>query len=415
MSSTATVPPIETTAPGLVTRVPAGALASAQKLRLGIGAVALGASLIGLFLGADARKQFYFSYLVAFMFALSIALGATAFVLIQHLTRAGWSVVVRRIAENVMGTLPWFVPLFVPIAIGYHDLWHHWVDADLDPASPGYDAILAGKSAWLNVPFFFIRAAIYFAVWSFIATWFRNRSLEQDRTGDPALTLRMARVAAPMMLLFALATTFAAFDWLMSLDPHWFSTIWGVYFFAGGFLSFMAVLGILCMYLQSKGLLRGAVTREHYHDIGKLLFAFVVFWTYIAFSQFMLIWYANLPEETIFYRHRMHGSWLTVSQILAIGHFAIPFGFLMSRHIKRNTTTLAVAAGYMLVMHAIDLHWIVMPTLHAHGLHLSWLDFTTLLGVFALFLVLVLRNIQSTPLVPERDPRLAESLHFRNI
>jgi hypothetical protein len=413
--TTATVPPVEVTAPGLTTRVPEGQLAGGQRLRLLLGALVLVASAVGALLGEDARRQFFFSYLVAFTFSLSIALGATVFVLIQHLTRAGWSVTVRRTAENVMGTMPWFVLLFVPIAVGHHDLWHHWIDAVVDPAQPGYDPILAGKRVWLNLPFFFARTAVYFAIWIFIASWFRRRSLEQDATGDPAITLRMARFAAPMMLLLALSMTFAAFDWLMSLDPHWFSTMWGVYFFAGCFLSFMALLGLLCMYLQRQRLLREAVSPEHYHDIGKLLFAFVVFWTYIAFSQFMLIWYANLPEETVFFRHRMSGSWLAVSQVLILGHFAIPFGFLMSRHVKRNRTTLAVGAGFMLVMHAIDLHWIVMPVLHEHGVHLSWLDATTLLGVFAIFIGLVLRNVRSTPLVPLRDPRLRESLHFRNV
>ncbi len=415
MTATATVPPIETAVPGLKTRVPAGTFRATSNALLGVGAVAVIASAVTAFFGEDARKQFYFSYLVAYTFALGIVLGAMFFVLVQHLARAGWSVVVRRVAENIMGAMPLMVPLFLPIVLGYHDLYHHWVDAVVDPLAPGYDKILAGKRAWLNEPSFFARIVVYFLIWTLIATWFRKKSLEQDRTGDPALTLKMARAAAPVMLLYALTVTFAAIDWLKSLDPHWFSTMWGVYIFAGYVVSFFGVTALLCMWLQKKNWLKDAVTVEHYHDIGKLLFAFMVFWAYTGFSQYMLIWYANLPEETIYYAHRAEGSWYEIGQLMIVGHFLVPFVFLMSRHMKRNRRTLAIGALILLAIHFIDLHWIVMPTLHHHGVHLSWVDFATLIGLVGLLLGVVLRNIESTPLVPERDPRLVESLHFHNI
>jgi hypothetical protein len=414
MTLSAVVPPVETVVPGLRTRVAPGTLGGAYKLRAGAGVLALGASAIGLAQGGEAQRQFYFSYLTAYFFGLGICLGAMFFVLVQHLTRAGWSVVVRRLAENIMGVLPVMAILFLPIAAGHHTLYHHWVDAELTPGKPGFDAILAGKAGWLNVTAFFARAAGYFVIWLAIAAWFRRASLRQDQTGDPALTLKMARVAAPCMLLYALTVTFAAIDWLMTLDPHWFSTIWGVWIFSGCFISFLGVVALAAIYLQRRGILRDAITTEHYHDLGKLLFAFTVFWAYTGFSQYMLIFYANLPEETSFYHARSEGTWLAVFKLLCIGHFLVPFAFLMSRHSKRNKLTLAIGAGYMLLMHFIDLHFVVMPNLHPDGLHPSWIDLVTVLGMLALVVGCTLRNVQNSPLVPERDPRLLESLRFHN-
>jgi len=407
MTTSATVPPVESVAPGLKTRTDPGTFAGAQKALLGVGVLALAASFMSL-LGEEARKQFFFSYLVSYLFVLSVILGSMFFVLVQHLSRAGWSVVVRRVAENMMGTMPIMVPLFLPIAFGYHTLYHHWVDAEPD------DTVLAGKSSYLNVTFFFVRAALYFAIWIGIALYFRRTSLRQDENGDPALTLRMARVAAPCMLLFALSLTFAAVDWVMALSPHWFSTMWGVYFFAGCYVGWMATLGLTLMWMNRRGCLADAVTTEHYHDVGKLLFAFVVFWTYTAFSQFMLIWYANLPEETSWYHHHLHGSWNGIGETMMVGHFGIPFVFLMSRHVKRARGTLAVAACFMLVMHWLDLHWNVMPHLHHDGISPSWVDFTTPIGLACLVLCLFVSQVRRTPLLPLRDPRLKESLQFVN-
>ena len=399
------VPPVDQTAPGLETRAPDGAFASQRTLFLGVAAVGLIASAVGWMTDS---KQFYFSYLVAYVFVMGLCLGSMGFVLIQHLTRAGWSVVVRRVAENMMGASWILIPLFIPIAIGFDTLYHHWVHPD--PS----DTVLAGKAGFLNPTFWFIRVGIYFVIWLGISTWFRKKSIEQDQTGDPAISLKMTRVAAPCMVLFALSLTFASIDWLMTLDPHWFSTMFGVYIFAGAFLSTMAILPLILMSMQRKGLLAKAVTTEHYHDLGKLLFAFVVFWAYVSFSQFMLIYFANLPEETLFYRHRYVGAWGDVGLLLCLAHFAIPFMFLMSRHLKRGRATLQIAAVLMLVMHWIDMHWLVMPTHHAETMHLSWIDFVTVIGTVGLLMTVFYRNMASAPLLPERDPRLAESLKFNN-
>ena len=280
-----TVPPVETIAPGLVTKVRDGDLAGTQWGLIAAGIAALIASVL-LASGDAMAQQAYFSYLVAYMFALSLVLGALFFVMLHHLTRAGWSVVVRRVAENVMAVMPFMAVLFIPIVVGSGELYH-W----LHPVEG--DAVLAGKAVYLNATFFYIRAGIYFAIWIALAFWFRRTSLKQDQTGDPQLTLKMARVAAPGMLLFSFTITFAAFDWIMSLDPHWYSTIFGVCYFAGSFMAILAYLTLLCLWLNRRGYLKGSVTVEHYHDLGKLMFAFMVFWTYVNFSQYFLIWYAN--------------------------------------------------------------------------------------------------------------------------
>lgn len=371
-----------------------------------VGVIGLGLSVV---LSLSDMKQFYHSYLVAFEFFLSIALGALFFVLVQFLARAGWSVVVRRIAENLMATLPLMAVLFIPILVGSHDLFH-WTHEE---AVAG-DRLLQIKAPYLNMSFFTIRAVFYFLVWAGMALWFRKQSVQQDATADKALSMRTRAAAAPAMALFALTTTFSAFDWLMSLDPHWFSTIFGVYFFAGCLVSVMATLSVISLWFRKMGLLGDIITAEHYHDYGKLLFGFTVFWAYIGFCQFFLIWYANIPEETIWFAHRLEGSWKTFSLFLAAGHFVVPFFIGLNRTIKRIPATLFFLAMWMLMMHFIDLYWLVMPNLHAHEVHFALVDFTTLLGVGGLFLGVFTLATKKAALVAHKDPRLKESLRFEN-
>lgn len=373
--------------------------------------VAIGAvGTVASFAMAPARfEQFYFSWLVAFLFALSLALGALFFVLIQFASKAAWSVVVRRLAEDVMATLPLFALLFLPVAVGIPQLFM-WAD----PEKVAGDALLQGKQGYLNVPFFLIRAAFYFAAWTGLSLWFMHRSARQDETGGTATTLSLIRASAPALFVFAITTTFAGVDWIMSLDPHWYSSIFGVYWFAGCLVGVFAFLSLLSILARRAGLLARVITAEHFHDLGKHLFGFTVFWAYIGFSQFFLIWYANIPEETVWYRHRLEGSWRTVTLTLAIGHFAVPFLFLMSRNIKRRLPLLAAGAVWLLAMHYLDLHWLVMPTLHHEGFHLGVLDLTTLLAVLGWFLAVLGWQMRRRALVPLRDPRLAQSLGFEN-
>jgi hypothetical protein len=353
------------------------------------------------------------SYLTNYAFFLSLALGALFFVLLQHLTHAGWSVVVRRLAEAVAANLPILALFALPVVLGAGTLYH-WTHAE----AVAHDEILRNKSAYLNLPFFVVRLVIYFAVWSFFAWWAFRRSVRQDETGDAAETLALERWAPLGMALFALTTTFAAFDLLMSLDPHWFSTVFGVYFFAGATVGFFALLAVVAYAVQRAGLLTRAITVEHYHDIGKFTFAFVVFWAYIAFSQFMLIWYGNLPEETIWYQRRVTGGWLPLSWLLLFGCFVIPFLGLISRAAKRRPAVLVGFGAFLLVMHWCDIYWLVMPE-RRHGAHAGpdfaladlWL-FLLLGGAMAAFTV---RRLSRCSVVAEGDPRLAESLAFENV
>jgi hypothetical protein len=369
----------------------------------------LGAAACAI-LGTGNPKQFFFSWLVSFLFFLSLALGALFFVLIQYASQGGWSIVVRRIGETVFATVPAMAALFVPLLFGLNDLYSWSV-----PGAAEHDALLRWKAPFLNVPFFLIRAALYFGIWSFIALLYYRGSRGQDLTGDLKVSARLRRFAGPGIIVLALTQTFASVDWIMSLAPHWYSTMFGVYFFAGSFVAFIALLSVVAVAMRRAGLLDTVITAEHLQDIGKLLFAFTVFWTYIAFSQFFLIWYGNLPEETIWYRARMEGSWMTVSIFIMAGHFVVPFFYLMGRAVKRNGATLAVGGAWLLAMHYVDLYWQVMPTLHPDGLRPSALDVAALVAVGGCFVAAASWLMRRQALVPMRDPRLAESLAFENV
>jgi hypothetical protein len=390
-----------------VPRIPAGH-ALARLPLLGVGLLLLGATLLALFAGRQ-PERFYPAWLVAFTFFLTIALGCLFFVLIHTAMQGSWGVVVRRVAENAAATLPLFAVLFLPVVAGLHSLYH-WSHAD----AVAHDTLLRFKQPYLNEPFFLARAAFYFAVWSAIALWFRRQSRRQDEGPDPAAAARLSRWSGALIIPLALTTTFAAFDWLMSLAPHWYSTIFGVYVFAGGLVAGFALMAIAAVALQRSGLLP-ALSSEHLHDLGKLLFAFTVFWAYIGFSQFFLIWYGNIPEETIFYRVRLAGGWRLVTIALAVGHFALPFFFLMSRSMKRNATTLVLAALWLLAMHFVDVYWLVIPSIEGLGARPGIVDVAALLAVGGAFLALLGRLVVTSPLVPAHDPRLAESLAFENV
>ena len=374
-----------------------------------VGLVALAAAAaLGLAAG-DHGRGFYFGYLVNFAWVLSLSLGALFFVVLQHLTRAGWSVVVRRVAEAVAGTLPLVALLLLPVVAGMHQLYH-WSHAEAVAADP----LLRGKSAYLNVPFFVVRCAVYVAVWWLLSRFYLGRSVRQDASGDVGLTLAMQRRSAPAMLLFAITATFASIDLLMSLDPHWFSTIFGVYFFSGSVVSFFSLLALAAFLLQRSGLLRHLITVEHYHDLGKLMFSFTVFWAYIAFSQYMLYWYANIPEETGWFLRRQSGGWGWVGLLLLFGHFLVPFLLLLARSPKRRPGVLAAVAVWILAMHWVDLHWLVMPELRPGAPAPTLLELLLLVGVGGVWLAGVVFVMGRQSLVPERDPRLAESLSFEN-
>ena len=374
---------------------------------------ALIVGIVGLLIAASGffvdRQQFFFSYLTAFSFWVTITLGGLFFTLIHNVTHAMWSTALRRILEAIMMTIPVMALLTIPVLLGIHDLYH-WSHADVVAG----DALLQKKSAYLNIPFFVIRTVFYFAVWFLLARGLYKISIQQDESFDPEQAEKLRRRSAPGLLLFALTITFASFDWLMSLDPHWYSTIFGVYIFAGSFLAAIAVTVLIISSLHKRNILNDTITIEHYHDLGKFLFSFTVFWGYMAFSQYFLIWYANIPEETIWFRHRWEGSWKVITLVLVFGHFLIPFLALMTRAAKRSVNFMNFMAYWILAMHFIDLYWIILPTFHHHGIHVSWMDAAALAGIGGIFVSFFWRQYLKGALVPVNDRKLAESIKLVN-
>ena len=371
--------------------------------------IGIGGSLVVAGSTEHGMEQLLETYLVSFSFFLAISLGGLFFVLLQHCTRAGWSVVVRRVAEAVAANVWLMAILAIPVVLGMNHLYH-WTDT----AAAAHDPLLAGKIGFLNPGFFVIRLIVYFLLWGLMATVLHRTSVAQDSSGDTALTLRMERLSAPGMVVFALSINFAAFDLLMSLDPHWFSTIFGVYYCAVSVVAFLAVMPKILYALHFRGILTNAITIEHYHDFGKLLFGFNVFWAYIAFSQYMLIWYGNIPEETEWFLKRQTGDWTTVSLILIFGHFVLPFLLLVSRAIKRRPALLAITGGYIAAMCWVDLYWLVIPEFSPGVARFGLLDIFCFLGLNGLYAAGILLRMRRHSLIAEKDPRLAESLAFEN-
>lgn len=285
-----------------------------------------------------------------------------------------------------------------------------------DPHEVAEEALMAQKGSYLNKSFFVGRAIFYMAVWVLLALRFFSLSTSQDKTKDPKLTLAAQSFAPIATFLFGITLTFAAVDWLMSLEPAWFSTIFGVYYFATAVVSSLATIIVVTLSLRDsqKGL-AAVITAEHYHDLGKLMFGFLVFWAYIGFSQFMLIWYASLPEEVTWYHQRWDaGPWAAFSMLILVGHFVVPFFWLISRHFKRDLSRLRIGAAWLLLMHVVDIYWFVMPSFGQASFSVHWMDLTCLVGVTGLYLAVVFFRMTKYPLIPVGDPRLARSVAFQN-
>ena len=376
-----------------------------------LGGAAIGAAgLLLTALGfAFAPQAAMLSYLVAFMYWLGIALGALVLLMANHAAGARWNIVVRRLNESIVATTPLFLFLFIPILLGARVIFS-WVQPD--PAAFGAEGmkLLAHKHAYLNLGAFTVRAAVYFAIWIALAGLMRGWSVQQDQSGAAALTRKLRRLGAGGLPFLALSLTFASFDWLMSLNPLWGSTIFGLYIFAGGFVAAIALLCILAaLAIRSHEPLGRLITESHLHNLGKYLLAFVAFWAYMAFSQYMLIWVANLPDEVPWILLRREGGWRWVGVFLIVFHFAVPFLLLLSRDLKRNPRTLAAIAVWVMLVHYVDLYWIVLPVAHA-GFH--WTAITSFAGVGGLTLAVGLWRLRGGYAVPVRDPYLEDSLRY---
>lgn len=355
------------------------------------------------------QERFFRSYLVAFTFTSAIGLGAFFFVQVQYLTGSAWSVVLRRIMENIMVTLPWGLVLFLPVAFGLNYLYP-WTNREFMLASE----MLTAKMGYLDSHPFLLRTVGFFVLWSIWTFSIYHQSTKQDSTRSVQQMYVISRWSAPGLFLVVVVGSLAAFDWLMSLEPGWYSTIFGLYYLTDGGLAFMSLVTLICLGFRRSGVLANSIHQEHYHDLGKWIFALTCFYTYIAASQFLLIWYADLPEETIFYRHRAHGGWLAISLALPFLRFFIPFFTLIARPVKRNLKVVGVMAAYSLIMVYLDLYWVVMPNFYAEGPELHWLDFATLGATVSVAGLVFWSRFKKHKLAPVGDLRFEQSLHFEN-
>ncbi len=372
-----------------------------------IGVVGLAAT-VGLgFIEGDGFRHFGYSYLINFAFFLSISLGALVFLPIMYLTKSSWSIVVRRMIEVVAAVLPLMAVMAIPVILLASQVYGWATPGELESHGMGH------KAVFLSKPWFIFRWVLYFVMWTGMSWFFWRNSVKQDEDGDLKLTRRLENYSGFFLMVSALSIALAAFDLLMSVDYVWFSTMFGVYYWAGGFVSFFAVLTLMTMGLQNSGRLTKIISPEHFHDYGKLMFGFTFFWGYIAFSQYMLYWYANIPEETAWYLLRFQNGWGNVGWVTLFGTFCLPFLGLISRYAKRRRKILAFWAVWIIVAQWINLYWVVMPEF-SHSFTISLMDLTGFLGVGGIWFAGITKLATGASLVPIKDPRLNDSLRFEN-
>jgi hypothetical protein len=359
-------------------------------------------SLVGWFVNP---AQFFQSYLMAYMFVLGTTLGCLALAMIHQLSGGAWGVVTRRIIGAGTRVLPVLTVLFLPVIAGMPHLYE-WTHADVVAA----DEVLRHKSLYLNTPFFIIRAAIYFGVWNGLTFLLNKWSLEQDRSGDPSIPRRMQALSGGGLLAYGLTVTFASFDWMMSLDPHWYSTIYGVLIMGGQGLNALAAIIVALTWLSRRPPLDAIAVPQHFHDLANLMLAFVMLWAYFSFSQYLIIFAGNLPEEITWYTHRLDTSWRLVGQLLVVTHFAVPFILLLFRSLKREPQWLVRVAIGILVVRVIDLFWLIAPEFHHERLSISWLDVVLPITMASLWTACFLWQLRGRAILPLYDPQFTEAL-----
>ena len=379
------------------------------KASLGLAAFGVALLVVGWFVD-PARAVF--AYLAAYAYAVSIAAGALIFLMICNAMRARWPVVLRRITEGMAMTLPLLAVLFLPLLFGLSALYP-WLRPET-VTDPHARELLDHKRPYLNEGFFLVRTGIYFAIWISVEELVCRWSARRDR--DPHLPVghKLYAFSSGALPLVALALVFAAFDWLMSLSPLWFSTMYPIYYFAGGFLGALALLTMLTALLDRRGLLP-ALSTSHYYALGRLLLAFTIFWAYVAYFQFLIIWSANRPDEVEFYLKRTRGPWETVSAALLIVHFAIPFLLLLSYQLKRVPGALASVAVWLIAAHYIDVHWLIVPELERGGFPYSFLDVGALLAVGGSAVAFGVYRLRGRYLIPIHDEALPEAMRYESV
>jgi hypothetical protein len=382
-----------------------------QQRALIVGAALMLLLAVGAFLpmlggGVD---QFFRSYLVGYIFWVGVTLGCLGLLMLQHLTGGAWGLSIRRVLEAGTRVLPLMLLLFLPIAIFGLSHLYEWMHIN-DITEPAVKKILLKKQPYLNPLFFLIRAALYFAIWFGLMFLLNKWSAEQDRTAERQYSRKMQMISGPGIILFVLTVTFASVDWVMSLNPEWFSTIYGLLYVAGWVLSAFALVIAVMVYLATRKPLEGVIQAPHFHDMGKLLLAFVMLWAYFSFSQFLIIWSGNIPEETKWYLHRLRGGWGWVGIGLVILHFALPFVLLLSRDLKRNARRLASIALLIFLMRMVDIFWLVGPEFSREHFRFSWMDLVAPLAFGGLWLAFFIWQLSLRPLLPFNDPNFEEAI-----
>ncbi len=370
-----------------------------------VGGMASVLCLLGVY---TSPGQFYRSYLVGYLLWSGVALGCFSLLMLHHMSRGAWGLMMRRVWEAVARTLPVIAILFVPIVFGMGQLYE-WAR----PEAVAHSEALQQKAVWLNRNGFVLRTAVYFAIWCGIALLLSGMSRRQDRADGAeatALFRRMQTIAGPGIVVYVLTMTLASVDWLMSLDPHWTSSLYGLYFVIGQGLSALAFTVLVAVWLAKHEPMASHLQARHLHDYGKLMLAFVMVWAYFSFSQFLIMWSANMPEETSFYHRRLHGGWQYMSLGIVLFHFALPFLLLLSRNIKRSAKRIAPVALLILLVRWLDWAWQATPTLYPERLHVSWLDLVAPVAIGGVWLGFFFHQLMRRPLVPVNDPYMAEAL-----
>lgn len=363
-----------------------------------VGVLGLAAAAAGFFMS---REHFFRAYLVAYLFWFGVGLGCLGILMIHHVAGGRWSAAIRRLLESGTRTLPLMAVLFLPMILGLHDLYE-WAR----PEAVAHDPILQMKSPYLNVPFFLVRAAIYFGVWLLLTQFLNRWSVQQDTDRDPKLAVRMELLSRGGLVALFLTMTFASVDWAMSLEPHWFSTIYGVIFIGGQLLAALAFVIQIAARLVTRGPLTEVITAKQFHDYGKLLLAFVMLWAYFNFSQLIIIWSGNLPEEIPWYLKRMEGGWQYIGVAIILFHFVLPFVILLSRDIKKRAGVLAGVALFVFLMRIVDMYWLIVPAFSPKVFSLHWIDVVAVLGMGGVWVWCFVWQLQRYPLVPLHDPAL---------
>lgn len=372
----------------------------AARLALIIGGVGALAALIGALFDAT---QFFRSYLFAYIFWLTIPVGSLAVLMLHFVVGGRWGVMIRRLLEAATRTLPALALLFIPLLLGLGAVYP-WAD----PAHVAGDPVVEHKAIYLNVPFYIVRAVLYLGLWSTLAYFINRWSLQQDNEADNAAGKRLRRLSGPGLLIFLLTVTFASFDWIMSLEPHWYSAGYGLQWVVNHGLTAFAFAIVALSLVRSREPFVGRLNQQHFHDLGNLLFAFVLLWAYMQYAQFHIIWSGNLPHSIPWYLRRSAGLWGWMAVGLAVFHFAVPFFLLLMRHIKRNSNVLLWVALGILLMRLVDTFWMIVPSFEHPDGALHWLDFALVTGIGGLWLAFFLRQLEKRPLLPLREPLLLE-------